>query len=267
MVNPRLKVGRAKEHLDGLRAEVAVFGKSSPFRVSAHDDTEKGKYVVEVRISRDLPDTIGLLAGDFICCLRASLDYLAWQLALLTTNDPFHDTCFPICDRYDINGGTEGYICSVTKNIPSDAVSIIRELQPYQSGDAYNLTYLWRLDRLWNIEKHRRIPIIGSITGDVLTTRIGIEAEIGELDDCHTVTIPLSEKPYVRLDPSPSVELQFGGEREGVIVTVTDLAEIFEFVSEKVMPRFAGFLPKDEPRGQGGIQRVLRPYRHPKARW
>ena len=261
MVNPKLKVRRAKEHLHALREEVSAFEKSEPYRVSAHDDVENGKYVVEIRINQDIPDNIGLLAGDFICCLRASLDYLAWQLALLTTNAPFHDTCFPICSSYDINGGTEGYICSVTKNIPPEAVSVIRDLQPYRSGDAYQFTHLWRLDRLWNIEKHRRIPILGSITGNVLTTRLGIEAEIGEVDDCHTITIPLSEKPYVRLDPHPAVELQFGGESEGVIVTTADLFAIYDFVSDKVVPRFARFLPKDEPRGQGGIQRVFQPYR------
>lgn len=261
MVNPKLKLGRAKEYLDALREEVAAFEKSQPYRISAHDDAERGKYVVEIRINSDIPDAIGLLAGDFICCLRASLDYLAWQLALLTTDSPFDGTCFPICESYDIKGGTEGYICSVTKDIPSEVVRIMRDLQPYQSGDAYQFSHLWRLNKLWNIDKHRRIPILGSITDNVLTTRIGVEAEVGELDDCHTITVALADKPYVRFDPHPAVKLQFGGESEGVVVTTSDLVTIYEFVSDKVMPRFARFLSQDEPRGYGGILRTVQLFR------
>lgn len=261
LLNPKLKVGRAKEHLDALRGEISTFEKSEPYRVSTYDDMESGKYVVEIRVAPNIPDQIGLLAGDFICCLRASLDYLAWQLALLTTPTPFGNTCFPICGTYDMTGGTEGYILSVTKDIPSKAVSIIRELQPYQSGDAYRLTHLWRLNSLWNIEKHRRIPIVGSITDDVLTTRAGVKAEIGEINDCHTIKIPLSAKSQSRLNPKPPFELQFGGEAEGVLVTTADLFTMYDFVSDKVMPRFVGLLPENEPRGQGGIQQVFRLHR------
>jgi hypothetical protein len=260
-LNPKLKIGRAKEHLDALRSEISAFMETQPYRSSAYDDAESGQYVIEVRIAPAIPHKIGLLAGDFISCLRASLDHLAWQLALLSTPTPFSRTCFPVCEIYDTTGGTEGFFCSVTKDIPPRAVDIIRELQPYQSGGAFQLSHLWRLNKLWNIEKHRKIPTIGSITENILTTQIGVKAEIGQVNDCHTIKIPLSEKSKVRFNPQPAVELQFGGEAEGITITTTDLFGIYDFIGDKVLPRFEGFFPKEEPRGQTGILKVFERYR------
>jgi len=255
--NADLKLGRAKVHFDALSPEVSAFEKSKPYRITSKDDTENGTHVIKIEISTEVPDNIGLLAGDFISCLRASLDYLAWDLALITTTTPFKDTCFPIRGIYDGKGATERYISKVTQDIPSNAVTIIRNLQPYCSGSAYRLTHLWRLNKLWNIDKHRRIPIIGSMSGEFLKLPIGTEAQVGEVDNCHTLTIPLSAKRYMRFDPNPSVRLNFGGDEEEVAVTVDDLLSMYEFVSQNVMPRFARLFPKRKAMRRSGLQKVF----------
>ena len=61
----------------------------------------------------------------------------------------------------------------------------------------------------------------------------------------------------MHFDPYPSVELQFGGDEEGVTLTTNDMLAIYEFVSCNVLPRFARFFPKREARADGGIEKVL----------
>ena len=42
------------------------------------------------------PEPIGTLVGELAYWTRSALDHLAWQLALLTTDEPGRLTAFPI---------------------------------------------------------------------------------------------------------------------------------------------------------------------------
>jgi hypothetical protein len=87
LADPYLKTKRAKEHLDALRHELESFRDSKSHRVSRERDIKNKRYRIRLKIA-DIPDTLPLIVGDFVCCLRSSLDQLVWALATLTKPYP-----------------------------------------------------------------------------------------------------------------------------------------------------------------------------------
>ena len=94
-----MKLDRGYQHLDELKAAVSAF-RNDGYTVNRHDDLTNSLHHVEIE-QKITPDSIGILAGEFACCLRSSLDHLAWQLALLTTDAPNDATSFPIYERLE----------------------------------------------------------------------------------------------------------------------------------------------------------------------
>lgn len=146
-----LKTTRAKEHLDALEGELDAFYKSKPYSFITEDDLERDRYSVRVEVA-ETPPRISLIVGDLFYCLRSALDQLVWALAHLNVPYP-KDTQFPIQEKRNSKG-----LSGQTVGVPPDAVKIIESLQPYHSGDisAIRNHLLWRLNRLCNIDKHRR---------------------------------------------------------------------------------------------------------------
>src|SRR5216683_2756421 len=131
--DPELKVEWAKKHLDALNAAHVAFTNSEPYTISAEDDLERGHYVLTVKTNSP-PFSLALIAGDFISCLRSSLDHLAWQLASDAAKRSTR-LCFPIHGENSLD--VQMSITKQTYGIPEAAISIIKSLQPYNSGNAY----------------------------------------------------------------------------------------------------------------------------------
>ena len=98
LIGARLKVERARKHLDLLRQETRAFTEGKPYGVRAEFDAERSEYAIRIRL-RD-PDTrvpigLSLIAGDAVHNLRSALDHLAWQLAIIGTG-PGRFTQFPL---------------------------------------------------------------------------------------------------------------------------------------------------------------------------
>lgn len=94
---------------------------------------------------------IGILIGEAVYNLRAALDYLAHELALLDSKS-IQKTQFPICDRHK-----DFWKDGKAKTLPgvSDAhIAAIEVLQPYK-GCAWTKT----LRDLSNPDKHREITV------------------------------------------------------------------------------------------------------------
>src|SRR5262249_24096931 len=146
----------AKVHLDALRDGIEQWKKSHANTISGYDDVERAEYVIEIRP----PDTgdveLALIAGDFICCLRSSLDQLAWQLASQSGRQS-NRICFPIFGQDSLE--TQISIAKATFGIPDGAVTLMRQLQPYHHGDSFKTHCLWILHTLWNVDKHRHITM------------------------------------------------------------------------------------------------------------
>jgi len=239
LLNPNLKVERAKTHLDVLDGRVADFTRPDRYRVSPSDDLEAGQYVVV--LENDFPPLdLGTIAGDFINNLRSALDHLAWQLAALTTATPSRDLCFPICGTYSVS--TEEYIRKCTSDFPTEAVSVVQSFQPYNSGNAYRETHLWRLNFLWNVDKHRYITLRNSsIELNFPRMPVALAPTTEIIDERGIVRFPLAAKQYMDFPPQVRMDVGFGDDSKGVLLTIRDFRDMYKFVSETVIPAFSGF--------------------------
>lgn len=238
MIYPKLKLTRAKMHLDALNQFVEKWIASEPFEIYLYDDVRKHECKLLIKMG-ELPFEAALIAGDFICCLRSSLDYLAWQLATLTTTKPSNKVCFPIYGKD--SPGTQVSIKKSTVGIPENAISIIKSFQPYHAGDAYKTSPLWILNKMWNIDKHRHI-VLHSGAVELRFTHVTVEPlRFDKIGDLGIFTFPISVKPNLSIDSPPSVAVKFGDDNEGMVVTLQGCLEIYKFISETVFPEFERF--------------------------
>lgn len=250
LLAPNLKVSRAKIHLDTLDAAVDDF-RSKPEenqRVTCYDDLETKEFVIKCEpVNEDRLPTLGLIAGDFICNLRSSLDYVTWQLA--SPKFASHDTSFPIVGKNSLDAQIK--ITRCTYGIPDDAVTIMKSLQPYHAGDAYQSTHLWRLNKLWNLDKHRNVAIHSSISDEMLWLPRAVEPHVKteSLDDCAVVRFPLIYKDQMKFNPRPGVNVRFGSDMDRILLSIEDFREIYEFVKNEVIPQFARFFSKPDIKG------------------
>ena len=237
--HPHFKLDRAKEHLDALEIGIAAFKESKTHRITTEDDIQGGWYIIKIEFIAPFPFHLAMVAGDFICCLRSCLDHLIWELATLTTSTPHQEIAFPVCEKDSVDAQIK--IVRATYGIPESALSLVKQLQPYHSGDAYKLSHLWRLNKLWNIDKHRFI-LSGRVPTDWIFNVPGGFDPIAEgLDNGGVVKLPLAMKDKVRLNPKIGVDVHFGDPIEGVLVTFKDFVDMYNFVANTVLPAFFGF--------------------------
>lgn len=243
LTHTKMKIGRAKEHFDGLKAHVSSFLGDKPYTVSKYDDPAKSFHITRIELTK-MRDEIGTVVGDFAFCLRSALDHLAWQLALLTTDNPSRNTCFPI---YQADPTDSDAFRKAVWDIPCEGVAIIKALQPYHRGAAFKDDPLWQLNKLCNIDKHRLIAV-SYIPIDIRIDGVS-SARRGNLKDAVEIAIPIGEKENLQLSVKvPGIV--FGEPIDQVDgmscfeITIDGLGGIYDFVTYDVVPRFAGLFPQ-----------------------
>jgi hypothetical protein len=232
-----LKASRAKVHLDALKNELDCFRKSNPCAIFRKDNVKSGRHEMRVKIS-DTPDHIPLILGDLLYCLRSSLDQTVWWLAKLRIPYP-KGTQFPILDKLDKY--TRKTFANYTKGVPAGAVRIIKSLQPYHRVDP-PAHLLWRLNRLCNIDKHRRIPVHGD---ELIVNFPQMPKALSRFIEFNPkqrmVSVPLDLKSKMAFDPEASFRVVFGDLSEGISCDFDGITDIYNFVTDSVIPRFARF--------------------------
>lgn len=119
----------------------------------------------------------------------------------------------------------------------------MRHLQPYHHGDSYKLKHLWRLNKMWNIDKHRFVTLHSTVIDWAIPIHLPHPISSKKLDDRVEMRFPLSAKEQMHLYPPPTREVQFGSEEEGLLLTTKDFIEIYKYVGEGVIPMFKSFFP------------------------
>jgi hypothetical protein len=238
----QMKLGWADKRLNELEAAVAEF-RNDAYTVRQYDNLEESLHYIWIE-QKITPDPVAMLLGDFVYALRSGLDQLAWQLALITTDKPGGQTCFPIESECPLPSN-KSYARKI-ESIPSDALKIIEPLQPYTDWPRRKEHPLWQLNKLSNIDKHEQVAI-GSIpfrldANVILTARVNFQHGI-------LVSIPLADKDKLKLKIEvPDIPF-------GVPIDATDavpdfevgldrLRKIYEFVRYEVVPKFESFFPK-----------------------
>jgi hypothetical protein len=263
LIEPRAKCAWAKMHLDTLKTQIEGFCKNYPYRIETEEDPQAGAYLIKTYhpdVVKALP--ILMILGDFVENLRASLDYIAWQLALLSGDWPRREVAFPIIDKYTFD--SHQAIAKTTFGIPDAAVTVMKSFQPYHSGNEYLSHHLYRLSVLCNVDKHRHISVYRfipewqvCITGfDISDPNIAQYAPPAEFGGCTIMRLPLAAKDHVQFNPDLRYTLNFSVQprmdsADKFVITFNDLLEMHEFIDRTVIPAFASFFPNTEVPGEG----------------
>jgi len=134
---PKLKIQRAKRHVNNLHRVITRFQKRNPYRLVVEDRGHPGQYAGTLRIKEEMPEDIPLILGDAIHNLRATLDILTCDVVRLYGGDGAvtKQTKFPFC----VEGGANDLDSVVKKRLvestPEDVLTLFRNTKPYEGGN------------------------------------------------------------------------------------------------------------------------------------
>ncbi|MFL5873257.1 MAG: hypothetical protein ACJ75T_07270 [Solirubrobacterales bacterium] len=158
----QLKMDRAGLHIKNLDLAVQEWLEAHSDLVQEETEPETGDDVVFVDAPGVAPaDSVSLIAADCVHNLRASLDQIVFSLSWACTGGPLPNEVVQGCE-FPIFGPRAPKKPELEKRIGAihpDARSIIKDLQPHHAGDAFTEEKLWILDQLWNMDKHRTLPL------------------------------------------------------------------------------------------------------------
>jgi hypothetical protein len=63
------------------------------------------------------------------------------------------------------------------------------------------------------------------------------------LDDCFIISVPLTEKTKLEIDPTFFFKINFGGNSSGFTEDLDGIWEIYNFIADSVLPKFVRFFP------------------------
>lgn len=233
LVDSYFKAARANVHLDELKRVVAEFVAANSSKVTVEEDPDKDQ--MRYRVVFEQPHVgMYLIAGDVFNCLRASLDQAVWWFARQGHPDPTW-TQFPIFG--EDTPANERRFRRYTAGIPSKAIDIIKELQPYNrsKGMPVSMHPLWQLNEINRVDKHRRILV--RATGTLFWTRFEPYSAV-TTNDGYEITLPFGRG--VGFQPRFSPLVLFGDERTGISITVENIEMLHDLVALEILPRLAG---------------------------
>jgi hypothetical protein len=157
------RLDRALYHLESFKVERRAWLEEGPHRFFTELDAERGKKVIWAEVTKPPPASLSLIAGDCIHNLRASLDNLAFELALAYTEGPLPsdaeaDSGFPIFSSDPAESSKPWPLKKfndMIRCIDPLAKAEIERLQPYKRGHGFRRDRLWQLNKLESIDKHR----------------------------------------------------------------------------------------------------------------
>lgn len=233
----KLKIDRAKQHINVLKSEFDAFLDANPHTHSTKYEYDPNEYsgMRDVRISVEfgkdvtVPNILGLLIGDAVHNLRAALDHLMWELIgpVGTRQDKY--LAFPM-------GDTWSNYESVINGLQATSPATKKFLKAFEAHGGGNGDLLYGLNILDRTDKHRILnPIIAAarITG-VQDHKTGDEYGnlIGRIDANGEAVFPIWFRaiPY---DGQPNfnvtLDVFFGNTdafpRSPVVPTLAELAD------------------------------------------
>lgn len=233
----RLKIGRAGEHLSTLKVGLRDYEARAPYELVKEPHPDYQWHVVRAKVREEPPVRLGLIVGDFLNNLRAALDHVAWQLALLKTTSPSWNTQFPVFGKPPIDKRQ-------IRDIPVEAADVMERLQPYHRLYGLNTDPLWILHEGCRFDKHRTITPLGhwfrlffrippTGTGHVLT---------GTFTDGEVLALAPPDFD-LKTDVEPYIETHVAFDVAGIPngVTLDTLHGILSAVNDEIVPLFERF--------------------------
>jgi hypothetical protein len=237
----RLKLKRANHHIDALNQCVNNFRiDHRDLSIRVQDDFEGQTYILEVKQDIVPPIEWGLIIGDVVTNLRASLDYLVCDLVRAKKATPTNRNQFPIFNSRT-QYSTDGTV--YMEHLDQPVMDCLERFQPYNRVNWPEVELLWILHNLTNSDKHQvltqtfgqgRIELEGSLLPHPIRLQQG---------NTYMFTQFKKEGKFEReLQPRFVAEIIFDSSNpvfDGKEVKVLD--DIYQFISNEVVPRFKGF--------------------------
>ena len=203
------RVRRTEYHLARIKRELPYLsGPTKPWR-----EVQQGVAVFD-RIIGDsitgVPAIFSILVGESIYNLRASLDYLVYELAILDSGMIQKGTQFPI---EDTKNGWHGHIPTFLKGLSIKHQAAIECFQPCNGCD-----WMKTLRKLSNPDKHRTLTVMRLV------------AHIGK-----SHSQPISE--LVQIHPQFTIDITFD-DGSPVVETIKELKAHITEVLDSFNPEF-----------------------------
>jgi hypothetical protein len=194
---------------------------------------------------REIPVIIPLICGDALQNIRSTLDYLVWELVLANKDKPDEANAFPVCkDPASFSDAKKRRL----RGIHADAVALIESMQPYTFGKGNEeQSFLFVLDKLANIQKHRSILIAKERHAP--TSTIGVRDGSGNIIGFDPSRAPDAQATFdvmkATIETNMNVEMvlfvQFGeGPAKGFEV-VSVVSGLYRNLALDVVPQFNRF--------------------------
>jgi len=129
----RLKINRARAHIDELSRETAAYLAREPVRIVVEEwEQVPSNDSWKVRIREHVPSHLGVIVGDIGHNLRAALDLMANDLVRLAGRNPT-GVYFPVAQSRD--GLNEMIKQKNFNRAGAKAVDFLKDLKPYRGGN------------------------------------------------------------------------------------------------------------------------------------
>jgi hypothetical protein len=153
----RAKLARAAEHLDVFERDVLSYIGTSPVQIDQRDDPEgelrRIRWIASA--SRDPPETLGLVVGDWANNTRAALDYIVFEIVRKETGN-----ADPRWTQFPITTAEADYPRRAAQQLRDAspwALPVFDGLQPFHDGADAAFHPLAVLMDISNKDKHRLV--------------------------------------------------------------------------------------------------------------
>ena len=251
LIGCRIRFNRALEHLRVLDEAIESFKETQVSRIPGKFDQDSGNYLFQME-GRAVPKREwSALIGDVLHNLRATLDYLAWEL--VDSHSPGQGTSgteFPIFMDSDL---FERSAPRKTKGMAPRAIAVVERLQPFNESprDLHRSeNRLWVLQSLVSTDKHRTLTLTAEavawhwegLPSDVYATGTSM---LHEQNTRTLITLNPGPSPerYENVEFMAASDVCFAprGPARGWPVVET-LGDIAAHIREKVIPPLRSFL-------------------------
>ena len=171
----RLKLARARSHLEALKDAYDAFCDREPFTVSMrYEDREHTEQAVfHWHVQERPPTAWSVIIGDCLQNARAALEHLAWELSCpeYGGSEPNTDTAFPIYRRRRDYMRMKDGPRSKVRAMAEPAQKVIEGLQPYRLEAEAHRDPLWILNELARVDRHQVLHVVVAVvTGETVWT-------------------------------------------------------------------------------------------------
>jgi hypothetical protein len=259
-----LKVQRAGQHLDEVKAAMATYTSHNPYRAVRVRQPKGQRHVWLYRLEMtEEPDPmIPVIIGECLYDLRSALDHLAVAMAPKKRKA---SAAFPVetTDPWARNEAGEFVygderrqsFTSKVKDMPAEAVGMIIKAQPYQREKS-ELETLSLISRLENADKHRSLIVVGHGIRDarsvVTAVGQGIKQEpAGFREDGAEIAkfgftgqVPGESEVTVEVSGTATIALKVAG-TGGCFAMPESLEILVRWVRDSAIPEFGPFTRPD----------------------